>query len=259
MEMGVLVALNGILATAAFFSSLTGFGYALIATPFLVLIFPPAVTVPLVLTTWVPLSVFLVIGARREMCARRIGNLLLGSALGAPVGVHLLTSLGVQPMQLAIGSFTLLAAGLLIMRPFPRLPGERMLCFAGGVLSGVSGGASAMSGPPVVLIGLNQGWAPRNFRADLIGYFAVLHLALLLLLGASGGFDSAVLSMGLAGVPGVLVGYLLGIHAGRRLTSGFFRVAAIALVVLGGTLVLAEALAGDIAARIPVLFQSDLP
>ncbi len=256
MESEVILALNGILAIAAFFSSLTGFGYALIATPFLVLIFPPAVVVPLVLTTWVPLSVFLVIEVRRDMSGRRIGSLLLGSALGAPVGVYLLTSLGVQPMQLAIGSFTLLAAGVLVVRPFPRLPGERALCIAGGMLSGVSGGATAMSGPPVVLLGLNQGWEPRNFRADLIGYFTVLHLGVLLLLGASGVFDSTVLSMGLASVPGVVIGYVAGIRAGKRLTSRIFRVAAITLVTLGGTLVLTEALAGDIAARIVALFQS---
>ena len=256
MESEVIVALNGILAVAAFFSSLTGFGYALIATPFLVLIFPPAVAVPLVLTTWVPLSVFLVIEARRDMSTRRIGNLLLGSALGVPVGVYLLTSLGVRPMQLAIGSFTLLAAGALVVRPFPRLPGEKALCIAGGMLSGVSGGATAMSGPPVILLGLNQGWEPRNFRADLIGYFAVLHLVVLFLLRVSGVYDSSVLSMGLASVPGVLVGYVVGIRAGKRLTSRIFRVAAIALVTLGGSLVLAEALAGDIAAELAVLFQS---
>ena len=255
MESEVIVALNGILAMAAFFSSLTGFGYALIATPFLVLIFPPAVAVPLVLTTWVPLSAFLVIEARKDMSARRIGNLLLGSALGVPVGVYLLTSLGVQPMQLAIGSFTLLAAGALVARPIPRLPGERALCIAGGMLSGVSGGATAMSGPPVVLLGLTQGWEPRNFRADLIGYFTVLHLAVLFLLHASGVFDSSVLSMGIACLPGVLVGYVAGIRASSRLSGRLFRVAAIALVTLGGTLVLAEALAGDIAANIAVLFQ----
>lgn len=255
MDSEVIVALNAILAVAAFFSSLTGFGYALIATPFLVLIFPPAVAVPLVLATWVPLSVFLAIDVRRDMSPSRIGNLLLGSAFGVPVGVYLLTSLGVQPMQLAIGSFTLLAAGILIAGPIPRLPGGRALYIAGGMLSGVSGGATAMSGPPVVLLGLNQGWEPRSFRADLIGYFTVLHLAVLLLLRASGVFDSSVLSMGIASVPGVLVGYVIGIRVGKRLSRRHFRVAAIALVSLGGTMVLAAALAGDIASKITHIFH----
>ena len=255
MDSEVIVALNAILAVAAFFSSLTGFGYALIATPFLVLIFPPAVAVPLVLATWVPLSVFLAIDVRRDMSPSRIGNLLLGSAFGVPVGVYLLTSLGVQPMQLAIGSFTLLAAGILIAGPIPRLPGGRALYIAGGMLSGVSGGATAMSGPPVVLLGLNQGWEPRSFRADLIGYFTVLHLAVLLLLRASGVFDSSVLSMGIASVPGVLVGYVIGIRVGKRLSRRRFRVAAIALVSLGGTMVLAAALAGDIASKITHIFH----
>jgi uncharacterized membrane protein YfcA len=255
MESDVIVAVNGILAMAAFFSSLTGFGYALIATPFLVLIFPPAVAVPLVLATWVPLSVFLAIDARREMSPRRIGNLLLGSAMGVPLGVYLLTSLGVQPLQLGIGSFTLLAAGILIAGPIPRLPGGRALCIVGGMLSGVSGGATAMSGPPVILLGLNQGWEPRSFRADLIGYFTVLHVAVLLILRASGVFDASVLSMGLASLPGVFVGYVVGIRAGKKMSGRLFRVAAIALVTLGGTMVLAEALAGDIAAMIAHLLH----
>ena len=247
--------MNLILSVAAFFSSFTGFGFALIATPPLVLIFPPTVAVPTILAAWIPLSVFLVIEARREMSPRRIGNLLLGAALGVPAGVYLLTSVGVVPMRLAIGSFALLAAAVLVARPIHPLGGERALCFAGGMLSGLSGGATGMSGPPVILLGLNQGWDPRGFRADLIGYFSVLHLAVLVLLGTAGIFDAEVLSMGLASLPGVAVGYTVGIRAGKSLSGRLFRAAAIGLVALGGALVMAQALMGDIVSRTAALFH----
>ena len=45
----VVLLLNLIVGAAAVVSSLTGFGYALVATPFLVLLFPPRVVVPMVM------------------------------------------------------------------------------------------------------------------------------------------------------------------------------------------------------------------
>lgn len=250
MSIAVVLALNGIVAVAAFFCSLTGFGFALIATPFLVLLFPPTVAVPLVLASWVPLSVLLFLGSRREMSARRIGNLLIGSAIGVPIGVYLLTNLGATPMRLAIGSFTLLAALALVLRPIRPLGRERTLCFVGGLLGGVSGGATAMSGPPVVFVGLSQGWEPRGFRADLIGFFSIVHICVLLLLHTTGNFDFDVLTLGLASLPGLMIGYVVGMKANKKLSSRLFRNIAIGLVLAGGVLVFAEELSSDLFIRI---------
>ena len=52
---------NAVLGVAALVASVTGFGYALVAIPFLVLLLPPAKAVPLVLISWFPIAIFLVV------------------------------------------------------------------------------------------------------------------------------------------------------------------------------------------------------
>ena len=178
--------MNLIIGAAAFVSSLTGFGYALVASPCMVLLFPPRTAVPVTMLSWVPLAAALTWEARRQMEWGRIGRWMLGAAVGIPLGVYGLATASEGIMRAAIGAASLLAAGTLWLKPSRPFRREGLLAPLAGAMSGLMGGATGMSGPPVILFGLNQGWQVAALRANLIGYFAAKNLLSLAFLAEFG-------------------------------------------------------------------------
>lgn len=226
--------LNAILGVAACVSAVTGFGYALIATPFLVLLLPPSLAVPIVLISWSPLAIVLIWECHREMSPRRILHLLLFALIGMPFGVYGLAHLPSSTTQSIIGGTTIVAALMLVVRRGEPLKREGVARIAAGLLSGLIGGGSGMTGPPIVLLGLKQRWEHRGFRADLIGYFFLLHSCMLLAFGQVGLLQGETLELTLKAGPGILVGSAMGLWLKGRVDASTYSRLAIGLVVLGG-------------------------
>ena len=95
-----------------------------------------------------------------------------------------------------------------------------------------------MSGPPIVLFGLNQEWDKDSFRANIIAYITALHVLTLILFRNFGILDTATWVLGMCALPGLLVGYVGGMRLKDRLVQEHFRKLAFALVMLGGVLAL---------------------
>jgi len=104
---------NAILGLAALVASATGFGYALMATPFLAVVLEPRDAVGIVLVSWLPLAVLLVRDSYREMDLRRVSRFFAVAALGVPLGAYGLARLDATTMRAAIGAITLVAAAAL--------------------------------------------------------------------------------------------------------------------------------------------------
>ena len=239
MDVPAILLINLIVGAASFVTTLSGFGYALVATPFMVLLFPPQIVVPVVLLSSIPLSVLLAWESHREMSAGRIGRWLVGAAVGGPLGVYGLASIQEEIMRQVIGGITLLAVLMLWLKPVRPFQRESLPACMAGCLSGVAGGASGMSGPPIILFGLNQEWEHGELRANLIGYFTILHTAILVLFGYVGILDADTLVLGGWALPGMLIGYAGGVPIKQRVSGANFRILALGLVGLGGMLALA--------------------
>lgn len=230
--------LNIILGVAGLVASVTGFGYALVATPFLILLFPPAQAVPLVLISWFPVAIVLVYGSRHHLQAGRVIRLLAGAVVGAPIGMYGLASLSADTMRAVIGAITLLAVAAMAFRPAAPLVQENRAQVGAGFISGILGGASGLSGPPVVLLGLRQRWDHEGFRATLLCYFFILHTLISLTLGNVGILTGDTLRMSFQSLPGILTGYCAGMWLKGRVDAGMYRRLAIGLVSVGGVLAL---------------------
>jgi len=238
MDGGTALLVNLIIGAASFVTSLAGFGYALVATPFMVLLFSPQVGVPVVLLSGIPLTGLLVWESFRWMSFPRIGRWLAGGVLGIPFGAYGLAQVDEGIMRAAIGAITLAAAVTLWLKPARPLRRERLGAGLVGFASGILGGASGMSGPPVILFGLNQGWNYRELRANLIGYFTFLHLVVLIFFRNFGILGTDTMLLGAAALPGIFIGYIGGIHLKERVSQRHFRILAFTLVCLGGVLAL---------------------
>ena len=167
-----------------------------------------------------------------------MARLLSGAILGAPLGMYGLTVLSADTMRGVIGAITLLAVVAMLVRPGAPLTCDRRALFGAGLLSGILGGASGLSGPPVVLLGLRQRWSHEGFRATLLCYFFILHALISAAFGNVGLLSGETLGLSLRALPGIASGYVVGMWLKGRVDAGMYRRLAIGLVAVGGVLAL---------------------
>ncbi len=238
LNVSFLLYANGVMGAAALIGTLTGFGYALLATPMLILVMPPREVVPLVLLSSVVLLMLLAVESHREMDGRKISRWVLGALPGMFVGGYVLATVSDGTMKSVIGVITLCAAALLSLRPGRPWQREWPGALGAGLFSGVLVGASGMSGPPVILFGLKQNWNHRVLRASLIGYFSIIHALAVLVLGRIGVGGTENLFQLLSVLPGVIVGFILGMKWRSRVNQTLFRTIAFGLLCASGALAL---------------------
>src|SRR3989339_716048 len=82
---------------------LTGFGFALLVTPFFFLFMPPATAVPIMNIITVILSILLSANTFRNIQCKRVSFLFLVGLLGLPFGITLLVLIPANILKVAAG------------------------------------------------------------------------------------------------------------------------------------------------------------
>jgi hypothetical protein len=215
-----------------------GFGGALFAAPFLVLIDPDLVPVP-VNIAGVALSLLMM---RREAGSHHwdairwpMAGLIPGSIAGAAVLRALSDS--VEAVSVFFAVLVLCAVVLSLVGFHPRRqPGQ---LFSGGVASGFMGTAAGIGGPPIALF-FQTATGPeiRGALARFFGISAVISLALLWLFGQ---FHREELVAGLWLVPGTVAGFVASRWLAGHVDRGHVRTAVLVLSSLSALVAIGRA------------------
>lgn len=174
MAEGWLLLLGGLVsACAAFVGGLTGFGYSLLATPFLLLIgLDLATTVPVNLILGLTGRIQGAIYLRRHIDVTRVALMLAGTLPGFGVGMWLVSTVDGSLLRRAIGVIIILALVLLVLAPqIARQP--RAVVFGVGLLSGVLGTGASLNGVPPAVLYTAERRSPATFMADLSAYLVI--------------------------------------------------------------------------------------
>ena len=226
-----------VLALAATLQSMVGFGFNLFAAPLLIFFLKdPGAVVPALHISWLLVGLAICFRCRHQINPRRVGSWFAAALPGAVIGVWLLANLKPTILSRAIGIVTIVATTLIAFRasrPFKR---ETAWTIAAGGLSGMLGSSTAMSGPPLVLLGLNQNWPTTGFRADLLAYFTLLSAAIIGMYWWQGILTATAFSYAAAGLPGLCIGFIVGTLASKYITGKRFRYAALALICAAGAM-----------------------
>lgn len=214
-----------------------GLGLGLLAAPVFALLEPSLVPGTILLVT----SVLPVLTSLRELEDVDWSGLafaLLGRAPGTALGVAVVAT---QPRALiaVVVAVVVLGACLLSVTRWHARPTPRALVTA-GVISGVSGTATSIGGPPVAL--LYQRSSGATLRSTMGLYFLVGNLTSVLALTLAGQVDGRALLRAAALLPFVAAGFLLSGPLRRRVDGPHLRTGVLvlsstsALVLLGRTL-----------------------
>lgn len=228
---------------AGIVTGLTGFGFALVSVPLLLLVMDPPSAVTTVLVIGQLTSAVNAVTARRHVEGRLLRGLLPSAAVGIVIGSFILRWLDPVGLKLAAGALVVFFTAVLALhRDGPRRRRRGRDVLVGGA-SGVLTTSVGLSGPPVVLLVSAALPDKDRSRATLAAYFALTSPLGLLALFLQGTTPGPAWAAALALAPVALVGRAVGSRLHRRTPEGIFRAVTLAITMLAGLGGVASALA----------------
>jgi len=98
-----LILIGSITFVASMVNGLCGFGFALVAVPFMMIFLSPKIVIPLITITSLALDALILFEARRHVEWRKVASLMIPGIAGMLIGIWLLTYLGIGSLKLYIG------------------------------------------------------------------------------------------------------------------------------------------------------------
>lgn len=216
--------------TGAAAQAVTGFGFALVSAPILVLLVGPLEAVRLVILLSFFVNGIMLVHERRGLHVWKALGLLLPALAVTPLAAYAVRRTEPALLSIVVGLAVLSCAALLASgRRAERLRGRPGMIGAGAV-SAAMNTVSGVGGPAVAMYALNAGWSIKMTRPTLQLYFLGNNLLSFISLGP----------VSLRPLPAVLVsaalvaGYVSGTFAHRRLGDVAVIRAILVLSILGG-------------------------
>ena len=208
---------------AAMAQSCIGFGFSMILAPALLLVLDAKSVVPTVLLVDIFNCLLVSIRYREHILPRIVIPLAIGGVIGFAAGIRFLFHGDQHSLRLAMGIFVLVFT-VLQWRGWRRPIREKLYTLLPvGFLSGLAGGASSMSGPPVVLFMANQDHNPHVFRASLISYFTFIEVYGIALFWWSGALTHEIIVNAAVLIPAMLFGSIMGFFLASHFPEHIFK------------------------------------
>ncbi|WP_433462736.1 sulfite exporter TauE/SafE family protein [Spirillospora sp. CA-128828] len=204
-----------------------GLGVGLVATPIVTMLFPSLMPGSiLVVALALPFATLAQEVGHADL--RGLGWAFGGRLVGTPLGVWLVAAAPERVLGVVIGVVVL--AALALTSWSREVPRNRRTLATAGVISGTTGTASGIGGPPMAL--LYQRESGPRVRATLAVFFIAGALFSLATLAAAGRLPARQVVAGLELLPFVLAGFLAAGPLRRYLDAGRLR---LALLIVVGT------------------------
>ena len=227
MDQDFLV-LNVAVFGASALQSATGIGFGVIAGPVLLVALNDGSAIQISIVLNLLIAAFLTPSLWQEADRRLLPKLLVGLAIGSPLGLLIFLSMDIVILKLFAGLAVVFTLFLTLRGN--RAPSRSLQPALGkveqisiGVMSGIMGASLAMPGPVPAAWMSAKGFNKETIRATILLMFVFAYVvALALQFGLAGiGADSMRLSVMLT--PSTVVGILVGRLLSSRLTEQTFR------------------------------------
>lgn len=213
-----LVVIAVALLVGTFVQSVVGLGLGLVAAPVITLLAPQLMPGTMLMLASV-LPVVTLAREREEIDWHGLGWSLPARVVGTFVGVAVVALASDRQLGVGIG-LIVLAAVLLTARTIV-VPINRGTLSTAGFVSGITGTATSIGGPPFAL--LYQHRPPRQIRTTMAVFFLIGAVMSLAGLGVAGELTLEELSVAALMVPALVVGFAISGPLRRRLPAEVVR------------------------------------
>jgi uncharacterized protein len=229
-------------AVASLLRGLTGFGFAMIATPLLAFVLPPLVAVSVVTLLQIPSGLPVVLKDWADTDFRAASATWLAGIPMLLPGLYLLSRASPEPMRIVLGLIVVASSMFLSLGVSIRRPPRTSELVGAGALGGLLQGLAAMAGPPIVILLLASSWPASRCRATLSFVFLLLGSSSVIIGVSRGLMTSDDLLLSAYCLPGLLAGQWIGGYAFARLDHKKYRQVSLVTVAMTGILVTGKGL-----------------
>jgi uncharacterized membrane protein YfcA len=226
------------------FSSLikgiTGFGFALISFPLLLIWYTPKEIIPVLMICNLVASLLIILQKKRHRLLDKQSYLLMISGgVFTVVGVHVLGSTdGKTPIHLSGIFFIALTLLSLRKNKSHEVKLSNYIYLLAGTLIGFLNGAISISGPPLALFLNRAKVSNRKFR-EIFAWFSVITASIAIISYSQYGLlTKQTVTTSLLFVPILLVGTIVGKKLNARLSVNRFQTINIVLTIISSVLLI---------------------
>jgi uncharacterized membrane protein YfcA len=240
MHPDVVIAVAGVcVALGGFVQSGIGLGLGLIAAPIVTLL-DPALMPGSMLVAGASLPVLILAREAWHTDWRGVSWALGGRVAGTLGGIWVLAAVSLRALGIVVGGMVLAVVVLSIVRT--AVPRNRATLLTAGVISGVTGTATSIGGPPVAL--LYQSESGPRVRATLSLFFCVGNSIALIALATSGHLPGRDVAAGLVFTGCAAAGFAVAAGLRRFLDAGRTRAAVLAAAAGSALVLIAHSVLG---------------
>jgi len=216
-------------------SGLAGFAFGLVVSGIWLHILTPLQVATLIVFYGIFVQAYSIFALRLSLVGRHVIPLIVGSVVGAPLGVWLLHFINPGYLRLAVGVMMIGYSLNGLLRPtLKAVPANVPVELGVGFLNGVLGGMTGLAGVFVTVWCNLRGWSKDTQRSVyqpvILASFAVSAISL----AAGGALTAPTLKLYLYGVVPLLAGMFIGLKLYGHLNDATFRKVVLVLLLLSG-------------------------
>ncbi|MFJ7684668.1 sulfite exporter TauE/SafE family protein [Peribacillus butanolivorans] len=238
--MGTALIFICIVLVASILQSSTGFGFSIMATPFLLMLFQPQEAIQINIILSLVISISLILKIRNDIDFILLKRFILGSIVGVPLGVLIFVSININALKLGV-SILLLILTLLLIGNFRVNPTQFRDFIVGGI-SGVLTTSIGMPGPPLLLYFTGTDTEKGKLRATTLAFYLFIYFISLISQIIFTGTNKVIWESSLYAIPIVFLGLYIGQIIFKRLNQRVFRIFTYILLIFTGIYLLLESL-----------------
>ncbi|MDI2587601.1 sulfite exporter TauE/SafE family protein [Psychrobacillus sp. NEAU-3TGS] len=220
-----------IILVASILQTSTGFGFSIMATPFLLLLFAPSEAIQINIILSLIISLSLIMKVKKNIDTYLLKKLVLGSIMGLPLGGLIYITVDIKTFKLLISIILLLLTLMLIVNV--RFKSTTARDYIVGGISGVLTISIGMPGPPLLIYFAGTNTGKEKTRATTLAFFLFIYLISLLSQLFLTGTDMLIWRSSLYAIPAVFIGLIIGQILFKYLNQQVFKI--FTYILLGGT------------------------
>ncbi|MDM5374842.1 sulfite exporter TauE/SafE family protein [Bacillus bombysepticus] len=238
--MGITFFFICIILVASILQASTGFGFSIMATPFLLMLFLPQEAIQINIILSLIISISLIWKIRMDVDFVLLKRFIFGSIVGVPFGILIFISVNINTFKLAVSILLLLLTLLLICNVKVRSTQSRD--FIVGGLSGLLTTSIGMPGPPLLLYFTGTNTEKEKLRATTLAFYLFIYFISLVTQILFTGTNKTIWESSFYAIPIVFLGLFIGQIIFKWLNQRIFKIFTYILLSCTGGHLLIESL-----------------
>src|SRR5699024_5547580 len=226
-----LIVLITVVLIASILQTSTGYGFSIIGTPFLLLMYPVHTAIQINIVLSICLSAAMIFKIRKEVDTVLLMRLIKGSIVVLLIGIFVYLYININLLKMSVGLLIVVLTILLILQWTIKRTIKRDLMT--GSLSGLLTTSVGVPGPPLLLYFSGAKMDVVTLRSTTLAYYLFVYVASLMMQITFCGTNKQVWTDAMLALPALFAGVFLGQWLFKRISQAIFLL--ITYLILIGT------------------------